>query len=80
MAFEPQLKKGLADPSIDAVIVDAPTNLHKDIMIEAARHKKHIFTEKVLALSVEDCDEIFSAVEEANVQLMVSLNRRRAAD
>lgn len=73
--FEPDLLKLLADPAIDAVIVDAPTNMHKDIIIEAARHGKHIFSEKVLAFTTEDCDAIFKAVEENKVHLMLALKR-----
>ncbi|WP_409300773.1 Gfo/Idh/MocA family protein [Peribacillus sp. SCS-155] len=73
--FESEMGKVLSDPEIDAVIVDTPTNLHKEIMIQAANNKKHIFTEKVLAFTVEDCLEILSAVKENQVQLMVSLPR-----
>lgn len=73
--FEPELGKVLADPEIDGVIIDAPTNLHKEIMIQAARHGKHIFSEKVLAFTTEDCEEIFRAVEEHQVHLMLALKR-----
>jgi scyllo-inositol 2-dehydrogenase (NAD+) len=73
--FEKDLDKLLADPSIDAVIVTTPTNMHKDVIIRAANAGKHIFTEKVLALTVEDCNAIYEAVEQNGVQLMVSLPR-----
>ncbi|PZE22249.1 Gfo/Idh/MocA family protein [Paenibacillus xerothermodurans] len=75
VAFERDLDKLLADPSIHAVIVTTPTNMHKDVIIRAANSGKHIFTEKVLALSVSDCAEIYEAVERNNVQLMISLPR-----
>ncbi|MGP4079441.1 Gfo/Idh/MocA family protein [Pseudalkalibacillus sp. R45] len=73
--FTSQLESVLADPEIDAVIVDTPTNRHKEIILSAARHGKHIFTEKVLAFTVKDCEEIYETVKENNVQLMVSLPR-----
>ncbi|MFC0472106.1 Gfo/Idh/MocA family protein [Halalkalibacter kiskunsagensis] len=73
--FESDLKTVLASSEIDAVIVDTPTNMHKEVIIAAAENKKHIFTEKVLALSVEDCKAIISAVKENQVQLTVSLPR-----
>ena len=41
----------LANPSIDAVACCAPTNLHGDLLCRAANAGKHIFTEKVLALT-----------------------------
>ncbi|KKI90081.1 dehydrogenase [Bacillus sp. SA1-12] len=75
VAFEADLLQVLQNPEIDAVIVDTPTNLHKEVIILAAKHKKHIFTEKVLAFTVQDCDEIFSVIKENNVKLMVSLPR-----
>ncbi|MCJ7840966.1 Gfo/Idh/MocA family oxidoreductase [Lederbergia sp. NSJ-179] len=73
--FEADIDKVLSSPDIDAVIVSTPTNLHKEIIIAAANNKKHIFTEKVLAFTVEDCEEIYQAVEENNVKLMLSLPR-----
>lgn len=73
--FEKDLIKVLEDPEIDAVIVDTPTNLHKEIITLAAKQKKHIFTEKVLAFTVRDCEEIFTVIKENEVKLMVSLPR-----
>jgi predicted dehydrogenase len=75
VSFEQDLDAVLTNPEIDAVIVDTPTNQHKEVMIAAAKNKKHIFTEKVLALSVQDCEEINQAVQENKVQLMISLPR-----
>lgn len=73
--FEADLNQVLEDPAIDGVIVDTATHLHKEVIIAAARKGKHIFTEKVLAFTVADCQEIYAAVEEAQVQMMVSLPR-----
>ena len=65
----------LADPGIDAVIVSAPTTMHRDIMVEAANAGKHIFTEKVLAPTIRECNEIVEATQAARVILTVSLPR-----
>jgi scyllo-inositol 2-dehydrogenase (NAD+) len=73
--FEEDLMKVLTNPEIDAVIVDTPTNLHKEIISLAAENKKHIFSEKVLAFTVDDCHEIYETVRKNNVKLMVSLPR-----
>lgn len=73
--FYERLDALLSETSIEGVIVDTPTNLHKDVIPAAARAKKHIFTEKVLGLTVGECDEIFRAVDAAGVKLMVSLRR-----
>ncbi|MFG6150579.1 Gfo/Idh/MocA family protein [Halobacillus sp. B23F22_1] len=75
VAYEADLETVLSNPSIDGVIITTPTVDHKHIIIEAARHGKHIFTEKVLALTIEDCDDILSEVEKSGVELMISLPR-----
>lgn len=73
--FEKDLNKILSDSEIDAVIVNTPTHLHRTVIMEAAKQNKHIFTEKVLAFTTRDCEEIYQAVENAGVELMVSLPR-----
>jgi len=73
--FERDLQTVLSNPAIDAVIVNTPTNLHKDVILAAANHQKHVFTEKVLAFTVKDCEEMLAAVEKNGVKLMVSLPR-----
>ncbi|MFG6494854.1 Gfo/Idh/MocA family oxidoreductase [Fictibacillus sp. UD] len=75
VSYEADLNKVLDDPNIDGVIVTTATNRHKDVIIAAANHGKHIFTEKVLAFTVKECEEIIEAVEKNNVQLMVNLPR-----
>ena len=76
--FEGDLAALLARGDIDAVIVDTPTNMHRDVMIAAAQAGKHIFTEKVLAPTLRECDEILAAVDQAGVKLTVSLPRLNA--
>ncbi|WP_274651780.1 Gfo/Idh/MocA family protein [Paenibacillus humicola] len=73
--FVADLDELLARADIDAVIVDTPTNLHRDVMVKAARAGKHIFTEKVVAPTLREVNEILSAIREAGVKLTVSLPR-----
>ena len=56
---------GIEPDDVDAVIVDAPTNMHTEVMIAAANAGKHIFTEKVMALTVAECEAIAEAVRKA---------------
>jgi predicted dehydrogenase len=65
----------LAQPDIDGVIIDTPTNLHHDVMVAAALAGKHIFTEKVIAPTLHETHEILAAIEKAGVKLTVSLPR-----
>ncbi|WJH34970.1 Gfo/Idh/MocA family oxidoreductase [Paenibacillus sp. CC-CFT747] len=73
--FYDNLDELLADQEIEGVIIDTPTNQHRDVMVAAARAGKHIFTEKVIAPTLAEVNEIIRAVEEAGVKLTVSLPR-----
>ena len=65
----------LAQKDIDAVIVDAPTRDHQDVITAAARAGKHIFTEKVIASTVKEVNTILAEVREQGVKMTVSLPR-----
>jgi 1,5-anhydro-D-fructose reductase (1,5-anhydro-D-mannitol-forming) len=73
--FYENLDDLLAQTDIDAVIVETPTNLHHKVLIAAARAGKHIFTEKVIAPTLHECNQIMAAIEQAGVKLIVSLPR-----
>lgn len=73
--FYESLDEMLASAGIDAVVVDAPTNLHGEVMVKAAQAGKHIFTEKVVAATYAEVREILAAVRDAGVRLAVSLPR-----
>lgn len=61
----------LAGEDIDAVIVCTPDWAHLEVCIDAAAAGKHVLVEKPLAMTVEDCDAIIAACDEAGVILMV---------
>jgi 1,5-anhydro-D-fructose reductase (1,5-anhydro-D-mannitol-forming) len=69
------LDEMLALQDIDAVVVDSPTNIHREVMVKAAKAGKHIFTEKVVAATYGEVRDILDAVREAGVKLTVSLPR-----
>jgi predicted dehydrogenase len=73
--FVPDLDTLLARDDVDAVINDVPTNIHRDVLVKAARAGKHIFSEKVLAATLAEANEILAAVDEAGVVLTLSLPR-----
>jgi predicted dehydrogenase len=52
--YEPDYQKVLDNPGIDAVMIEAETNLHTDLIVRAARAKKHVFTDKILTPTVAD--------------------------
>ncbi|MBE3576331.1 MAG: Gfo/Idh/MocA family oxidoreductase [Limnochordales bacterium] len=74
--FVEDLHAAVSRDDVDAVIVDAPTNMHPEVIIAAAQAGKHIFTEKVLALTVAAADRIVEAVRKAGVQFCISFPHR----
>ncbi|NLE13114.1 MAG: Gfo/Idh/MocA family oxidoreductase [Clostridiales bacterium] len=70
------LNKLLAEADCDAVVCDAPTTAHKDVIIAAAKAGKHIFTEKALAPTLDECEEIKAAIEKAGVTFVISYPMR----
>lgn len=73
--FYENLNELLARSDVDGVIVTTPTTIHRMVMIAAAQAGKHIFTEKVLAPTLRESNEIVAAVDKAGVKLVVSLPR-----
>ena len=69
-------RMALADDSVDAAIIVTPTFLHRDIAVAAAQRGKHIFLEKPMAVTVEECDAINAAVAKAGVRLQLGFMRR----
>lgn len=74
--FEEDLDVLLRREDVDGVVVDAPTSLHASVMVAAAQAGKHIFTEKAMALTVEECGRISAAVERAGVRFGISFPAR----
>ena len=77
--FEPDLKRCVARDDVDGVVVDAPTSMHPEVMIAAAKAGKHIFTEKVMALTVKGCNRVSAAVRKAGVKFCISMPQRTSA-
>jgi 1,5-anhydro-D-fructose reductase (1,5-anhydro-D-mannitol-forming) len=72
-AFVEDLDKLLARDDIDAVTVTTATSAHHAIMLRAAQAGKHIFTEKLLAPTVAEAEEIIDVADSAGIALVVSL-------
>ena len=61
---------------VDLVMVALPNFLHERATLDAASARKHIFVEKPMADTVEECDRMLDAVEKAGVQLLVAHSQR----
>jgi len=58
------------------VMVALPNFLHERATVDAASAGKHIFLEKPMADTVEECDRMLDAVGRAGVQLLVAHSQR----
>jgi inositol 2-dehydrogenase len=66
----------LADPAVRAVFVTSPTSTHREVVMAAAEASKAIFCEKPIALTLEDTDQMLSAVRGSTVMFQVGFMRR----
>ena len=68
--------EAFADPAVEAVIVVTPTDLHRDIVVAAARAGKHVLCEKPMAMDADECRDMIDACDEAGVTLQIGFMRR----
>lgn len=70
------LEEALAWGRFDAVVITTPTFTHRPLAVAAAEAGKHVFVEKPMALSLEECDAMIAAAERSGVHLQVGFMRR----
>lgn len=68
--------KFLTEADIDAVIVASPNQTHRDYTVKAAEAKKHVFCEKPMARTLEECDDMIEACKRNGVHLMIGVMKR----
>jgi len=71
--------EALLKSDAEGVIVCCSSDTHADAMIAIANAGKHIFTEKVLALTNADCERIEAAVNKNGVKFVISLFQKYGA-
>jgi predicted dehydrogenase len=67
----PDLETLLASAEVDVIDICGPTDQHLELATRATRAGKHLFIEKPLALTLEDCRAIQSATNAAGVFVQV---------
>jgi len=65
----------IASSDLDAVDICLPHHLHKDAIVAAAGAGKHILCEKPLCLTLDEADDVTTAVRAAGVTLMCAHNQ-----
>ena len=61
----------LESGGIDAVVICLPNRFHSPVSVEAFKQGLHVFCEKPMAHTVEDCDEMIKACEANKVKLFM---------
>jgi len=64
------------DPGIDGVFVCTPDHLHAEHAIAALENGKHVFLEKPMAITIEDCDRLLVAARNSTGKLYIGHNMR----
>lgn len=60
-----------SNPDIDAVYVITPNSTHHDFILRTAKAGKHAISEKPMAISVKQGEEMIAACKQAGVKLLV---------
>ncbi|UOQ97531.1 Gfo/Idh/MocA family oxidoreductase [Hymenobacter sp. 5317J-9] len=76
----PSVAELLADPSLELVVVNTPSNTHFDLASQALRAGKHVLLEKPVATSVAQLQELLALARQAGRHLLAYHNRRWDTD
>ena len=69
-------KKFLASKDLDAVVITTPDFTHRDVAVQALTAGKHIYLEKPMATTAEECRDIISAQKKSKRTAFVGFNMR----
>jgi predicted dehydrogenase len=66
----------LAEKELDAVIIATPEHLHHRMLLDALAAGKHVYVEKPLAHTIEECQDIMKAVARSKSVVQVGTQNR----
>lgn len=64
------------NPEVDIIYIVLPNGMHAEYTIRGAKAGKHVLTEKPMANTPKDCEEMIAACKTANRKLMVAYRVR----
>lgn len=78
--FVNSLDKLLEMDEIEAIFVITPNYTHKDIVCRSMEAGKHVWCEKPMALTVEECNEMIGTAERTGMKLQIGTQRRHSPE
>jgi predicted dehydrogenase len=73
--FHADYNQLLMDPNVEAVIIASPLHQHGPMSIAALKAGKHVFTEKTMAKTLEECHEMVDLSKQYGLNLQVGHQR-----
>lgn len=70
------LEEAISGQDFDAVVLTTPTFTHHQLTVTAASAGKHVFCEKPMALTPDECQGMMNCTEQAGVVLQIGFMRR----
>lgn len=68
----------LNDKDVDVILISSRHSSHAREAVAALNAGKHVFIEKPMAITIDECQQIYQAVQKSGKRLMVGFNRRFA--
>lgn len=69
--FTADWRATVAHPDVDLVCITTPPNLHREMVLFAIEHGKHILAEKPMAMNVAEAEEMTAVGEKAGVLTLI---------
>jgi predicted dehydrogenase len=69
--FSADWRDTVRHPEVDLVCVTTPPNLHREMTLFAAEHRKHILCEKPMAMNVAEAEEMAAAVSGKRILALI---------
>ncbi len=79
IAYE-SLEHALGDPDVQLVVIATPNSTHADLAVQAMEAGRHVVSDKVMCLTLSDCDRMAETARRAGVVLSAFQNRRFDGD
>ncbi len=69
--FTADWRETIAHPDVDLVCITTPPNLHREMVLFAVEHDKHILCEKPMAMNVAEAEEMTTAAADKAVLALI---------